>query len=354
MNMFDLEKLVRPNIRTMVPYTTARDEFKGNAEIYLDANENPFGSPTLKWYNRYPDPMQRKLKQAIAAIKQISEDQVFVGNGSDESEDLLYRCFCRPGIDNVIICPPTYVMYKVLAHLNDIETREAPLTEDFQLNLAHIESLVDENTKIIWLCSPNNPTGNSLHRADMEIVLNNFKGLVVIDEAYINYARQRSFLPELMEYPNLVVSQTFSKAWGLAGIRTGLAFAQKPVIDVLNKAKPPFNINSASQELALEALENLGQVNDMIKETVDMRDALAEVLRELPIVEKVFPSDANFLLVRFRHTDKVYGMLLEKGIVVRNRNKERFCEGSMRITIGTEPENTKLVDALIEIGNSLQ
>lgn len=346
--MFSLEKLTRENIKKLKPYSSARDEFSGEAKVFLDANENSLGSPLIKWYNRYPDPHQKQLKNVISEIKNISAEQIFLGNGSDECIDLLFRCFCNPGKDNVILCPPTYGMYEVSANVNDIEVRYAPLLDDYQLNLAHIETLIDKNTKIIWLCSPNNPTGNSLNRDDVEIVLNNFSGLVVIDEAYINFSRQKSFLQELQEYPNLVVLQTFSKAWGLAGLRLGLAFASKEMIEILDRVKPPYNINQATQELALKALEELGQVNDMIQEIVAMRNALARVLEQVPGVEKVFPSDANFLLVKIKDANRVYDFLLTKGIVVRDRSKVELCEDCLRITIGTEKENTELIDALAD------
>ncbi|NCI46970.1 histidinol-phosphate transaminase [Sediminibacterium soli] len=344
--MFDLDKLIRPNIKKLVPYSSARDEFSGEAKVFLDANENSLGSPLTKWYNRYPDPHQRAVKEKLAAIKGIGAEHIFLGNGSDECIDLLYRSFCEPGKDNVIICPPTYGMYEVSANINDTAVRKAPLTEDFQLDLVHIENLVDANTRIIWLCSPNNPTGNSLRREDMEMVLNNFNGLVVIDEAYINFARQKTFIQELTEYPNLVVMQTLSKAWGLAGLRLGMAFASTAVIDTLDKVKPPYNINQATQELVLKALDEVGQVNDMIHLLTDMREAMAEVFASMPTVDKVYPSDANFLLVKIRDARKVYEFMLTRGIVLRDRSNVKLCEDCLRITIGTEKENTVLVDAM--------
>lgn len=346
--MFDLDKLTRENIKQLVPYSSARDEFSGKAEVFLDANENSLGSPLAKWYNRYPDPHQHELKEAVSKIKGIAPEHIFLGNGSDECIDLLFRCFCEPGKDNVIICPPTYGMYEVSANINDVKIKRAPLLETFQLDLVHLENLADEHTKLIWLCSPNNPTGNLLNRQDVEAVLNNFNGIVVIDEAYINFSRQKSFIQELTEYPNLVVMQTFSKAWGLAGLRLGMAFASTAIIDTMNKVKPPYNISQAAQEIALQALENVGQVNDMIIELADMREALAEVLGRIPGVEKVYPSDANFLLVKIKEARKVYGFLLSKAIVVRDRSKVKLCEDCLRITVGTEKENTELVDALYE------
>ncbi len=346
--MFNLDQLTRANIKKLTPYSSARDEFSGEAKVFLDANENSLGSPLLKWYNRYPDPHQQLIKQKLSAVKGILPEHIFLGNGSDECIDILFRCFCEPGKDNVIICPPTYGMYEVSAHINDIDIRKAPLLPDFQLDLVHLENLIDANTKIIWLCSPNNPTGNSLNRTDIEMVLNNFNGIVVIDEAYINFARQKSFVQELKEYPNLVVLQTLSKAWGLAGLRLGMAFASQAIIEVMNKVKPPYNINQATQELVLKALEEVGQVNDMIKLLVDMREALAEVFISMPTVETVYPSDANFILVKIAEARKVYEFLLTKGIVLRDRSNVQLCDNCLRITVGTEQENTQLVDAMQE------
>ena len=346
--VFDLEKLVRPNVKVLTPYSSARDEFKGEASVFLDANENSLGSPLVKWYNRYPDPLQWKVKEKLAIIKSVKPEQIFLGNGSDECIDLLYRAFCNPGKDNIIICPPTYGMYEVSANINDVEIRKAPLLDDYQLSLAHIEQLVDENTKIIWLCSPNNPSGNSLNLHDMEMVLNNFDGLVVVDEAYINFARQASALQWLDEYPNLVVMQTLSKAWGLAGLRLGMMFASEEIIQVINKIKPPYNIGQHTQELVEKALDEVGQVNNMIRNLVDMREAMAEVLEQMAVVKKVYPSDANFLLVQVDDARGIYDYLLTKGIVVRDRSKVVLCEDCLRITVGTEAENTRLVDALAD------
>ena len=350
---FDVQKLLRENIRHLVPYSSARDEFTGVAQVCLDANENSLGSPLTKWYNRYPDPYQHQLKKEISKIKNVAVNHIFLGNGSDECIDVLYRCFCVPAKDNVIICPPTYGMYEVSANINDITIRRAPLLDNFQLDLVHIETLADENTKMIWICSPNNPTGNSMHREDIETVLNNFNGLVVIDEAYINFSRHKSFIQELHDYPNLVVLQTFSKAWGLAGLRLGLAFAPAEIISVMNKVKPPYNISEATQQLALQALQNVDQVNDMIYELVNMREALKEVLEGLPVVEKVYSSDANFLLVKTNDAKKAYRFLLSKSIVVRDRSNVQLCDNCLRITIGTEEENTKLVDALLEYSHTV-
>ena len=345
---FELDKLVRPNIKTLKPYSSAKDEYTGDAKILLDANENSLGSPLTKWYNRYPDPYQQKLKDKLAFVKQIAANQIFIGNGSDECIDILFRTFCEPGKDNIIICPPTYPMYEVSANINDINVQKAPLLSDYQLNVAHIEQLVNPNTKIIWICSPNNPTGNSLDRIDIETILNHFEGIVVVDEAYINFSKQKSFVQSLIDYPNLVVLQTLSKAWGLAGLRLGMCFASPQVIGFLNKVKAPYNINIVTQELALQALDEVGQVNDMIKLLVDMRIALAEVIGSMPHVIQVFPSDTNFILVKIPKARQLYAYLLSQGIIVRDRSALELCEDSLRITVGTEQENTLLVDAMYE------
>jgi histidinol-phosphate aminotransferase len=348
--MFNLDKLVRDNIRSLVPYSSARDEFQGEARVFIDANENSLGSPLTKWYNRYPDPHQRKVKEVLSKIKGIAPEHIFLGNGSDECIDLLYRAFCVPGKDNVIINPPTYGMYEVSANINDVEVRRALLLDDFQLDLVHLENLVDEHTKLIWICSPNNPTANSLNRQDIEIILNNFSGLVVIDEAYINFSRHRSFIQELGDYPNLVVLQTMSKAWGLAGLRVGMAFASEAIVEVLNKVKPPYNISESTQELVLKALEEVGQVNDMIRILVQLREQLAVELAALPMVHKVYPSDANFLLVKTDDARGIYDHLLNAGVVVRDRSKVDLCAGCLRITVGTEPENRALIEAMGRYG----
>jgi histidinol-phosphate aminotransferase len=346
MRMFDLDRLLRDNVRQLVPYSSARDDFKGEAQVFLDANENSLGSPLTKWYNRYPDPHQWKVKEALGKIKGMAPQHIFLGNGSDECIDLLFRAFCVPGKDNVIINPPTYGMYEVSAQINDVEVRRALLLDDFQLDLVHLERLVDERTKIIWICSPNNPTANSMNRQDIEIILNNFSGLVVIDEAYINFSRHRSFIQELTEYPNLVLLQTMSKAWGLAGLRLGMAFASEAIIEVYNKVKPPYNVNQATQELTLAALGEVEQVNEMIQALVTMREQLARELGCLPFVLQVYPSDANFLLVRVTDARGLYMYLLEDGIVVRDRSKVELCGGCLRITVGTERENVELMTAL--------
>lgn len=336
---FNLDDLLRPNIKNLVPYSSARDEFKGEASIFLDANENSYGSPLTKWYNRYPDPLQHKVKDKLSEVKGVPASNIFIGNGSDECIDILIRAFCEPGKDNIIICPPTYGMYEVSANINDVYIKKVPLTAEFQLDLPAIEEAVDDNTKIIFICSPNNPTGNTLNREDVEVVLNNYWGIVAIDEAYINFSRFRSFTQEMEDYPNLVVMQTLSKAWGLAALRIGLGFASEAIINVMNKVKPPYNINQASQELALKALEEVGMVNDMIKEIVAQRGVLEAELAKLPIVQKIYPSDANFLLVRVTDAKAIYKYLLGKGVVVRDRSSVTLCEGCLRITVGTEAEN---------------
>lgn len=344
--MIDINFLLRENIRSLVPYASARDEFSGSAQIFLDANENSLGSPVTKAYNRYPDPHQLKIKEQLSKIKGLPAKNMFLGNGSDECIDLLYRAFCNPGKDNVIIHPPTYGMFEVSAHIHDVEVRRAYLTENFEMDLAALERLIDNQTKIIWICSPNNPTGNAFRRMDIEMILNNFEGLVVIDEAYINFSRQKSFISELTEYPNLIVLQTLSKAWGLAGLRVGMAFANEIVIDVLNRIKPPYNIGQATQEIVGKALEHTARVNEMIKEIVAMRNELAERISRLPIVLKVYPSEANFLLIRFNNAKQWYESLLSRGIVVRDRSSAPGCEECLRITVGTKSQNDKLVEIL--------
>ncbi|WP_207426133.1 histidinol-phosphate transaminase [Pedobacter sp. SYSU D00535] len=343
---FDINSILRDNIKNLVPYSSARDEFKGEASVFLDANENSYGSPLETAYNRYPDPLQWEVKKRLSEIKGVPPQNIFLGNGSDEAIDILFRAFCRPGVDNVITVPPTYGMYEVSANINDVAIKKVPLTPDYQLNLEGIAEAIDANTRMIFICSPNNPTGNSINREDVETVLANFPGLVVIDEAYINYSRQKTFIQELTEYSNLVILQTLSKAWGLAALRVGMAFASEEIIEVFNKVKPPYNINQASQELALEALKNIDQVNDWIKETIREREKLVGNLHSLPFVLKIYPSDANFILVKTTDANGIYNFLVERGIIVRNRTKVELCEGSLRITVGTPSENEILVNTL--------
>jgi histidinol-phosphate aminotransferase len=343
---FNLEYLIRPNIRNLVPYSSARDEFKGSAEIFLDANENSFGSPIETAYNRYPDPLQWKVKQKISALKGVAPSKIFLGNGSDEAIDILFRAFCNPGTDNVIICPPTYGMYEVSANINDVAIQKINLTADFQLDTKAVLAAVNENTKLIFVCSPNNPTANLLHTADIALLLNEFHGLVVVDEAYIDFAGDKSMLSSLDQNPNLVVLQTFSKAWGLAGVRAGMAFASEEIIAVYNKVKPPYNVSESTQQILLKALENDTQVKNWIKATIQEREKLSEALARLPYVQQVYPSDANFVLVKMNDPKAVYNYLTEKGIIVRDRSKVTLCEGCLRITVGTEDENGKLIEVM--------
>ena len=344
--MFNINNILRQNIKNLTPYSSARDEFQGEASVYLDANENAFGSPLEQSYNRYPDPLQFEVKKRLSEIKGVPPRNIFLGNGSDEAIDILFRSFCNPGLDNVIIVPPTYGMYEVSAHINDIQLKRVPLTTDFQLNMEAIAEAIDDHTKLIFICSPNNPTGNSMNRDDVETLLANFDGLVVVDEAYINFSRQKTFIQELTEYANLVVLQTLSKAWGLAGLRVGMAFASEEIIEVMNKVKPPYNINEASQQLALRALQNIEQVNSWIKETLVQRDKLVLELKAHDFVLDIYPSDANFILVKTTDARSIYNYLVQQGIIVRDRSKVDLCEGCLRITVGTPDENNTLLQTL--------
>ena len=343
---FKLDKLVRKNIKELKPYSSARHEFTGEASVFLDANENPYGSPLVEAFNRYPDPLQWQLKFELAKIKGVPAENIFIGNGSDEVIDLTFRIFCNPGNDNVIVCPPTYGMYEVSANINDIETKKVNLLEGFQLDVEGILNAVDKKTKLLFICSPNNPTGNNMNRNDVEVLLNSFPGIIIIDEAYINFSRQKPFIQELTEYPNLIVMQTLSKAWGLAALRLGLGYASLNIIDLFNKVKPPYNVNKASQELALEALKNTGLVNTWIKELVLEKEYLVKELADFSFVQKIYPSDANFVLVKVNDADKLYNYLTSHGVITRNRNKEMMCENCLRITIGTPEENQKLLNLL--------
>jgi len=352
---FDLNKLTRDNIKNLKPYSSARHEFTGKASVFLDANENAFGSPLPPFphgvepgvrFNRYPDPLQWQLKFQLARIKGVPAENIFVGNGSDEVIDLAYRIFCNPGKDNVIICPPTYGMYEVSANINDVEIKKVNLTEDFQLDVEAVLSAVDENTKLLFICSPNNPTGNNMNRTDVETLLNNFPGIILIDEAYINYSKQKTFIHELTEYPNLIVMQTLSKAWGLAALRLGLCYASMDIIDIFNKVKPPYNVNEASQLLGLEALQDTTIVNNWIKEVVETKAELIEAVQQLLYVEKIYPSDANFILVKVKDATNLYNYLTSNEVIVRNRSKEIHCENCLRITVGTPEENATLINLL--------
>jgi len=342
--MFSLENLVRENIKRLVPYSSARAEFSGAAQIFLDANENSFGSPLPRNYNRYPDPRQTEIKEIMARRENVNVDEIFIGNGSDEAIDLLFRIFCRPNKDNVLICPPTYGMYEVSAEINDVAVKRANLTKDFQLDFGAIEKAVDADTKLLFVCSPNNPTGNSL--AKVSNLAKEFGGIVVVDEAYIHFSRQNSLVSEITDFPNLVVLQTFSKAWGLAGLRVGLAFANEEIIKLFNKVKPPYNVSQIAQEAILQALENRADVEKTITDIVTEREKLVENLQKLSFVKKIYPSDANFLLVKTMDGEAIYQFLLDEKIVVRNRNSVELCEGCLRITIGTPEENESLMEAL--------
>ncbi|MDB5198779.1 MAG: histidinol-phosphate aminotransferase [Chitinophagaceae bacterium] len=343
---FELQKLVRDNIKKLTPYSSARHEFKGEASVFLDANENSFGSPLPEAFNRYPDPLQWKLKSELSKIKSIPAENIFIGNGSDEVIDLAYRIFCNPGKDNVIICPPTYGMYEVSANINDVETKKVNLTKNFQLDVDGILNATDENTRLLFICSPNNPTGNSMNRNDIERLLNNFAGLVLIDEAYINFSKEKTFIQELTKYKNLIVMQTLSKAWGLASLRLGLAFAPLEIIELFNKVKPPYNINKASQQLAVEALQNTEQVDKWVQQIVAQRELLAKELLNFSFVKKIYESDANFLLIKVEDAANLYNYLAVNKIIVRNRSKEVLCDNCLRITIGTPDEDQLLLKVL--------
>ena len=343
---FELNKLIRQNIKNLTPYSSARHEFTGKASVFLDANENASGSPLPDKFNRYPDPLQWQLKFQLAKIKGVPAENIFVGNGSDEVIDLAYRIFCNPGKDNVIICPPTYGMYEVSGNINDVEIKKVNLTANFQLDVEGILDAVDSNTKLLFICSPNNPTGNDMDREAVEILLNNFPGIVIIDEAYINYSKQKTFIQELTEYPNLIVMQTLSKAWGLAALRLGLCYASLDIIDLFNKVKPPYNINDASQQLGVEALQKTDQVNEWIKDVVVQKEILIQELKQLSFVEKIFPSDANFILVKVKDANNLYNHLSGHEVIVRNRSKDVHCANCLRITIGTGEENSILINLL--------
>ncbi len=346
MKNFNLEKIVRENIRKMKPYASARSEFDGQANTFLDANENSFGSATADLYNRYPDPLQKKLRQKIAGIKKINDTQLFLGNGSDEPIDLLIRACCDPGVNNIIIMPPTYGMYEVAAAINNVEVLKVPLTRSFEIDTGNVLAAINEQTRIVFICSPNNPTGNSMDQKAVKEILDTFNGLVVVDEAYIDFAPGNSMLNELAQFPNLVVLQTFSKAWGLAALRLGMAMASEEIIGLLNKIKPPYNINAATAALVSDALDNHSFINETVSRIITERTSLAKKLSVLDQVEKVFESDANFLLVKVKQAEELYRYLMKRGIIVRNRSHEKHCEGCLRITIGTEEENEKLINTI--------
>lgn len=348
MENFSLDKLLRANIRQLQPYSSARHEFSGEASIFLDANENSIGSPTDVLYNRYPDPNQTALKQAIARIKGLDVGQIFLGNGSDEAIDLLFRMFCEPALDSALICPPTYGMYEVSAAINDAPLIKVPLKPDYTLNVPEILRHVLPRTRLLFICSPNNPTGNSMSVNDIRFLLNKFKGIVVVDEAYIDFSPHPSWVTELKNYPNLVVLQTFSKAWGMAGLRVGMAFASPEIISVMNRVKAPYNLSEAVQQLVLKALERKDSVERQVKLLVEQRSVLADKLEQLDCVQFVYPSDANFLLVRTKDANRLYNYLVEAGIVVRNRSNIALCENCLRITVGTPEENEVLLAKMKE------
>ena len=338
--MRSLEELVRPNVWRMRPYSSARNEFQGNASVFLDANENPWNEPI----NRYPDPLQRQVKARISQLKGVDSASIFLGNGSDEAIDLVIRAFCEPKEDNIVTIAPSYGMYEVAAETNDVECRKVALDDHFDLDIPALWAAVDAHTKVIFLCSPNNPSGNSLNREAIYQLLRDFEGLVVVDEAYIDFSAQPSFLSELTQHPNLIVLQTFSKAWGAAAIRLGMAFAAPAIIDVLNKIKYPYNINGATQALALDLLRM--PVEEQVREIVSERERLAHELPRFSFVQKVYPSDANFLLVRVDDADALYGYLLEGGVIVRNRTRMPLCRDCLRITVGLPSENDRMLSIL--------
>lgn len=349
--MFNLNNIVRPNVLNMKPYSSARDDFKGKANIFLDANENNLGSLAGEGFNRYPDPHQLKLKELIAEIKGVEPKQVFLGNGSDEAIDLLMRAVCRPGKDALLSFPPTYGMYEVAANLNEVRIDEVQLTEDFQIAVPETLAKITAETKLIFICSPNNPTGNLINPDSVELLLRSFDGIVVVDEAYIDFASQLSWSNRINDFPNLVVLQTFSKAWGMAGLRLGMAIASEEIVALLDKIKPPYNINEATQDLVFQALDKTEVLKDMVEEIIQERELLAHALPSLSVIEHVYPSDANFLLVRVQNADSVYQYLLNKDIVVRNRSKLPGCKNCLRITVGTLEENQKLLKALADYSN---
>ncbi|MGI8811930.1 MAG: histidinol-phosphate transaminase [Pyrinomonadaceae bacterium] len=346
--MFDPIVLARRNIQKLRPYSSARHEFAGTADVYIDANENSMGSPAGGGLNRYPDPLQSDLKKLLATAKGLSADRIFVGNGSDEAIDLLFRVFCEPRRDRALIFPPTYGMYKVAAAINDVAVDEVFLTSEFQLDLPNIIDRLNAETKLVFICSPNNPTGNSIRRDDIVTVLQRAEGLVIVDEAYVDFSVFPSVTRLIDEYPNLVVLQTFSKAWGLAGARVGLAFADERVISLLNRVKPPYNVSRPAQNVAIDALSEPSNIDKWKEEILTERKALKAFLGQLTFVLAVYPSDANFLLVKFTDAAVVYRFLLDRRIVVRDRSSEPFCEGCLRITVGTRHENRLLMSSLTE------
>ena len=341
--MKSLEQLCRKNIWGLAPYSSARNEYAGReARVFLDANENPYNQP----YNRYPDPLQLELKAQLSKVKGVPADCIFLGNGSDEAIDLPYRCFCDPGKDNVVAIEPTYGMYKVCADINDVEYRPVLLDEQYQITADKLLAATDDHTKIIWLCTPNNPTGNCLNRDEVAKVIEQFEGLVIVDEAYSDFASQRCFRFDLAKYPNLIVLNTMSKAWGCAAIRLGMAFASIEIIGLFNKVKYPYNVNALTQQQALEALKRPIDVEEWVKVLLQERTRMMQAFVELPICEKVYPTEANFFLAKMSDATRIYNYLVDQGIIVRNRNRVQLCQNCLRITIGTKSENSELIAAL--------
>ena len=341
--MKSLEELTRTNIWSLAPYSSARNEYAGReARVFLDANENPYNQP----FNRYPDPLQLELKAAISKVKGVPAENIFLGNGSDEAIDLPYRCFCEPGVDNVVAIEPTYGMYKVCADINAVEYRPVLLDENYQITAEQLLAATDAHTKIIWLCTPNNPTGNCLKREEIIKVIEGFEGLVIVDEAYSDFSSQKTLRSELSNYPNLIVLNTMSKAWGCAAIRLGMAFASKEIIHIFNKVKYPYNVNLLTQQQALEALKDPFEVDNWVKILLQERARMMDAFSMLPICEKVYPTDANFFLAKMTDATKIYNYLVDKGIIVRNRHRVQLCQNCLRITIGTKTENSELIAAL--------
>lgn len=347
----EISKLLRPHLQQLTPYSSARDEFKGTADVYLDANENAFGSTSQDRYRRYPDPYQSELKRKIGQIKGIDPSKIFLGNGSDEPIDLLIRSFCNPGKDKIIITPPTYGMYEVSAAINDVGIVKVPLLPNFELDLEQILEAIEPGIKLIFLCSPNNPTGNSMDPEHILEIVKKFQGLVILDEAYIDFSSRPSLIDELQNHQNLVILQTFSKAWGLASLRLGMAFADEEIISILNMIKPPYNISGATQELIFEALENQASMKKMLKETFNQKKHLESMLKDVDIVQTVHPSDANFFLVKIENAHEVYLTLIHKKVIVRDRSRVELCEDCLRITVGTKQENETLIKELKTISS---
>ena len=341
--MISLEQLVRPNIWKLAPYSSARDEYSGKeAHVFLDANENPYNTP----YNRYPDPLQREVKSALKKVKGVPEEMIFLGNGSDEAIDLAYRVFCNPGRDNVVAIAPTYGMYQVCADINDVEYRTVLLDENFDFHADDLLAACDANTKIIWICSPNNPTGNSLNRDEILKVIERFEGIVIVDEAYIDFAQQLSLRQELPAHPNLIILQTMSKAWGSAAIRLGMAFASQEIVTIYNKVKYPYNVNQLTQQQALEMLKDPFEIDKYVKILLAERSRLMQSFQDLPICEQIYKTDANFFLAKMTDANAIYNYLVDKGVIVRNRHKIQLCQNCLRITIGNRTENNELLAAL--------